>query len=222
MHARLLGCSLFLLALLALPTGCGGAQDREPTAPPAQPCSAVPLQPFVVDAEPDTIERLELAMKEGLAAVSYDCNGLRVLEGCAVPGSYRLVAIAPKQVVVAATTEAEAEAKLPGWGANRSARLLPGGSLEVTFVTAGLLVSQVNRVTGRNLLGACNGATHVVRGAAVGAFEASSQNTVGAPNRVRQNKEGEPSTCPRATGPATLPRPQCRGVVQLDLVPITL
>lgn len=218
--------------LLALPAGCGGgAQDREPRGPnetvavgalprpdpPPQGCSTVPLKPFIVDVEPATRGQIEKTMHGDLAVVSYDCNGLRALENCTVAGSYRFVGTEPKRVVLGVKTEAELEAKLPGWRTNRSERLEPGGTLELTLITAGQLVAPTNRVGVKELNGICDGATHVVRGASVGAFAATWQRTPR--GRVTQTTDGDLSTCPSAKETRT--PPQCSGLVQLDLVPIT-
>lgn len=193
-------------------------------------------EPLVVDWKPEQRGDLEIAMKEGVAVVGYSCEGIKLLKECHIEGNYGYMGMTRKEQVVRLNNSDEVRANLPLSGVKLSAELKRGSSLDVAMVMVGKQKTTWSEPTKTDLKGKCDGATHFVRGATVGAFVMET-NTSGeakaaaaffgaetagasASKRQVQNKDGDLGACKSATSSATNAPDQCGAPVRLLLVPI--
>ncbi|NJK33062.1 MAG: hypothetical protein HC927_11995, partial [Deltaproteobacteria bacterium] len=174
-----------LLALSLLPfsiAGCkaGAVGDvLEPDKPTAADAVGDELtcsedqslaEPLIVDWGSDDRTDLEVAMGSGLVIASYDCNSFRVLESCRVAGGYAFKGVGRKEDVIQIVGRDELHANLPLGAAKFEAGLDRSSAIDIALVTVGKHLSQVASVSRVQLEGDCEGATHFVRSAIVGAF----------------------------------------------------
>jgi hypothetical protein len=176
--------SLFLLASGCVPGGAAQAiRPTETTAATAlnEPGSGAACKevgregkPLIVDWKPEQRGDLEVAMSQGLAVVKYDCTTLKLLDNCHVDGSYGFKGIVLKQQVVRLSDADEVKVNLPLSGVALAASLEGavgrGASLDLATALVGNRVSTRTSVSRAELTGVCDGATHFVRGANIGAF----------------------------------------------------
>ena len=136
--------------------------------------------PLVVDMNPDTRADIEIAMRKGLAVVHYDCKSLRVLPHCILGGDYIYTPVTQKRHTVKLETAAELKANLPlatkYLSMSLNAELRRGSSIDVELDIVGKEQSLAQGVAASDLDGVCEGATHVVRGATIGAFVIKSKS----------------------------------------------
>ena len=110
-------------------------------------CLSVPdrVAPLVVDLAPEARGDLEVALKQGVAVVSYDCKHLRLLSDCQVSGSYGYFGMTTKERVVQLQSDEELRANLPLTGtalaSQLGAELERGARLDVALVMVGKLAS---------------------------------------------------------------------------------
>ncbi len=113
-------------------------------------------------------------MKDGIAVVQYGCDSIRLLSDCHVDGQYGFVGVTRKEQVIELKNGDEIRANLPKTGALLGMKLEGdlerGASLDVALVMVGKERTRRNHATRADLVGDCNGATHFVRGAMIGAF----------------------------------------------------
>ncbi|MBW2527840.1 MAG: sel1 repeat family protein, partial [Deltaproteobacteria bacterium] len=195
---------------------------------------------LIVDWEPETRGDLEVAMKQGVAVVSYRDDSVRLLDACSLEGEYGFIGISRKERIVRLVDADEVKANLPFGGAALAAELggemKRGATLEVGLVMVGKRMTTMQRAFDAQLQGECDGATHFVRGAMVGAFvmatgtEAKVRTTaelfgVGAAagsesaKQVR-TREGELAECKDADPDDSAPPKQCGAPLRIDLAPI--
>lgn len=189
-------------------------------------------EPLVVDWKPEQRGDLEIAMKEGVAVVAYSCEGIKLLKECHLEGNYGYMGMTRKEQVVRLNNSDEVRANLPLSGVKLSAEMKRGSSLDVAMVMVGKQKTTWTEPTKADLKGTCDGATHFVRGATVGAFVMET-NTSGeakaaaaffgaetggasASKRQVQNKEGDLGACKGATSNANSAPDQCGAPVRLD------
>ncbi len=239
---------LVVLTTLACAPG-GAAEALRPEAPTASEalgesgpddveCRDVTrgAEPLVVDWKPDKRGDLEVAMKEGIAVVSYGCDGIRLLDGCHIDGEYGFIGMTRKEQVVRLDSADEVHANLPLTGASIGGEMKRGVSLDIATVIVGKRRSAWDSPTRDDLAGSCDGATHYVRGATVGAFAlssasdakvravaeifAASAGTASSSSKSMSNREGDIADCKNATPDSKIPPPQCGAPVRLALMPI--
>ena len=167
-------------SVVACAAGGPGAAMRpnDPTAGDAlgESCSAVAPygQPLVVDWKPHERANLEEAMASGVAVVAYDCNSLRLLGDCHVEGSYGTLGVSRKEEVVELESADEIKANLPTFGvklaADFRAEIQRGSAINLAMILIGKRRTTVSSAGRGQLRGTCDGATHFVRGAFMGAF----------------------------------------------------
>ena len=194
-------------------------------------------EPLVVDWKPDQRGDLEIAMKEGVAVVAYSCEGIKLLKECHLEGNYGYMGMTRKEQVVRLNNSDEVRANLPLSGVKLSAELKRGSSLDVAMVMVGKQKTTWTEPTKGDLKGKCDGATHFVRGATVGAFVMET-NTSGeakaaaeffgaetggasASKRQVQNKDGDLGACKASTSNAANAPDQCGAPVRLLISPIS-
>jgi len=231
--------------LLLAACGPGGAAQ---TVRPADPTAAGALkegtchdvsgggEPLVVDWKPEQRGDLEIAMREGIAVVSYSCEGINLLKDCRIDGNYGYLGMTRKEQVVRLADSDEVRANLPLSGAKLGAEMKRGASLDVAMVMVGKQKTTWQTPSREDLKGSCDGATHFVRGATVGAFvlETSTSGeakaaaaffgaeTAGASSSKRQvqNKDGDLGACKSASPKSPGAPDQCGAPIRLLLSPI--
>jgi uncharacterized protein len=235
-------------------TGCGGAGSVAQAVRPDAPTGSQALgekppecrdvsrgsKPLVVDWKPEQRGDLEVAMSEGLAVVSYDCQRMELLTDCHIEGSYGFKGVVFKQQVIRLADADEIKTNLPLSGAaivaTLDAELERGATLDLATALVGNLTSTRVAVGRADLAGQCQGATHFVRGANVGAFVmqagnranvATSASLFGAgvaagsnSSRLSRVEDGRIDACqaPEQT-PGAAPR-NCSALIRVHLVPI--
>lgn len=144
------------------------------------PCvaSAEDPKPLVVDLLPEQRGDIEVAMREGIPVVAFDCTSIRVLSGCRAEGSYGFVGFSPKEEVIRLENKDDLRANLPFSSGLLGAKLEGSLGRESTLDVALMMIGK--RMSARRVLpreglhedkpGACAEATHFVRGATIGAF----------------------------------------------------
>ncbi len=202
-------------------------------------CKPAPGEPLVVDLRSSERSDFEVAMQDGVAVVSYNCKELKLLKSCSVKGAtYVFNGVSRKEDVVQMQSKDEVEANIPISGAKLSADLKAGSTLELALITVGKKRTPLKKVHSADLDGDCDGATHVIRGAYVGAF-AMGTGTSGqasavaemfgvggggssASTRKATAKDGDLMACRKAEPSASAPPPECQAITRLDLIPIRL
>lgn len=240
MWGRLLG--LALVAAAGALAACGGG-DAKPAAAPGPPprpmaCFRVGAyaEPFVEGWRDESARAdVEAAMKtpSGIAVVSYDCHGLRVLKGCKLRGSYAFGGIARDEGSFQITDPDEVAPNLPLSGPALAKEIKPGRQIDVAYFAIGEKITPRSSATRADLQGDCAGATHFVRAAQFGALA----TTIGpTPDHVRNTAEiftgstgvtsedeylggSAEDPCRGSTSDATSPPPRC-AIVRLELVGI--
>jgi hypothetical protein len=193
-------------------------------------------EPLVVDWRPDQRGDLELAMREGVAVVAYDCEGLRLLADCRIEGSYGFLGMTRKEQVVRLQNAGEIRANLPVSKGAIGGEATRADSLDVAMIMIGKRRTTWHEPTTADLRGQCAGATHWVRGATVGAFvvemsaaakvrTAAEMFEIGASagsesQKQARSQDGDPAECAASTPEASAPPAQCGAPIRLALAPI--
>jgi hypothetical protein len=197
-------------------------------------------EPLLVDVRPEFRGDVEVAMRQGVAVVRYDCGGLRLLKDCSVEGSYGYLPTVTKRQAVQLANADEIRANLPvqgaGIAAELAAELRRGASLDVALVMVGKRSTTRTRVLREDLAGSCKGATHFVHRATVGAFAmnvgtraqvrsvaqvfAAGVRAESSTRKTIRNQDGDPDTCDDATTNDATPPDQCSALLRLELVAI--
>lgn len=192
--------------------------------------------PLVVQWSPTERAQFEGLAQRGLIVARYTGCELQVLTQCQGPGGYRYAPVTPKQEVEEIKGADELYAKMPIGAAHLEGTLRQSGELVIDSTIVGRLSAEKIDARERDLAGRCLGATHVVSGLTVGAFELSSgsRGSVGGSIDVMQfgsgridsktthnvlSHDGDAASCASATvdGP---PPPGCRALLRIDLAPL--
>lgn len=242
-----------LCSLTALSSGCGpGAaaeaiRPNDPTAASAlgeqAECHEVGKtgEPLVVDWKPEQRGDLEEAMREGVAVVNYSCQGIKLLKECDLKGLkdakepenlFRFMGMTRREQVVQLQNADELKANLPFSGGAVGGELARGSSLDIAMVSVGK-TKTTKTPTMADLEGECEGATHYVRGATVGAFAVDTGTSAkvraaveifgasaGGGSESKKSvgtKEGDLSDCAKASPSSKEPPPQCGAPIRLVL-----
>ncbi len=243
---------LATLAALVLASGCGtknvGSKlaPKDPSATEALgetiACTSTNTvaEPYVVDLRGADRSHLEAVMTEGIAIVRYDCEGLQVLRGCTVrgaPNPYTFVGVSMKEDQVQIDTLDQLKANLPASAVKLEAELTSGAAIDIGLVMVGRKSIRGDMVAKADLDGpGCEGATHFVRSAIVGAFavEKGTQGKARAAaeifgagaaagseaNRRVANRDGKREDCNNAHPGDPTPPEQCRAAITIELYPI--
>lgn len=240
-HAIHAGAALSALSLTACPRP---PLDPEPPSAAATRGSESALviegtgNPLVVDWQPEHRADLEVAMREGVAVVSYDSKGLRLLKDCRINGTYGFIGVSTKEQVIALESADEVKANLPGSGlsivAQVGADLGKGSEIAIAIAMVGKRKTTWAKASRTDLAGNCEGATHFVRGATVGAFALQSAargrarvaaeifgagvSTSHRRQKQIQSSDGTLEACRQAAPDASAPPPQCGALLRLELI----
>lgn len=245
--------ALAAAALCALAVACGtknlGSKiaPKQPSATEALGSSVactdtkVIVEPYVVDLRGADRSHLEATMSEGIAVVRYDCNGLEVLKGCSIKGAtadpYTFVGVSLKEDQVQIDTIDQLKANLPASAVKLEGELTSGASIDIGLLMIGRKSVPNDVIVRDDLSGpGCEGATHFVRSAIVGAF-AVEKGTQGKArvaaeifkagasagseaNQHVANRDGKPDDCQVAKPGDKAPPDQCRAAITIELYPI--
>lgn len=209
----------------------------------AASCSAVSREgkPLVVDWKPEQRMDLEVAMQAGVAVVAYDCKRLELLSDCHADGSYGFKGVVLKQQVIRLADSDEIRLNLPLSGASLAAKisgeLERGATLDLATALVGNQTSTRMTVTRADLKGRCDGATHFVRGANVGAFVMETGEKANAKaaadifmasaaagsgsSKLARQEDGRLDACQKGTAEGDKPPQNCGAIVRLHLVGIS-
>ncbi len=218
---------LVLGAAACTPGSLAGSVTKSPTLDGSALCKAGRMNPspLVVEWSGSARAQFEALAKNGLIVARYTGCELQVLTQCRGPGGYRYTGITPKNELEQITGEDELHAKIPLGAAQLKADLKQSGQLTVDSTVVGRFAAESLDVRESALVGRCLGATHVVSGLTVGAFELSSGSSgaVSADGSVLQfgggggskherkvlSHDGDARACiaPRPAAPAPAPPP---------------
>jgi hypothetical protein len=214
------------------PTVSGGAKDTATGEISCEPDRNYDV--LAVDWEPEQRGDLEVAMKQGVVAVSYGCGRFEVLD-CAAEGGYGFIGMSRKEKVVKMKDADEVKANLPlsaiKWLSDLGGELARGTSLDAAMVMIGVRKSN-RRALGRDELdGDCERATHYVSSATLGAFVLATGSAAkmaaaasffgkgasagSSSDEQVHNKEGSIEACDGATPEAAKPPAQCGAPLRL-------
>jgi uncharacterized protein len=199
------------------------------------------LEPMIVDWQPEERGDLEISMRDGLVVVAYDDSGFRLLKDCHVDGTYDFMGMTRRERVVRLESADDVRANLPLGGAGIAAKLGAemerGATLDIAMVMIGKLRTTWRRVSPKDLEGQCAGASHVVRGATVGAFAVGKGSKTqsraaaeifgfGTSGGARQSDsmrfvDGVVSDCQNADPDSPKAPKQCGALIRVELLPIS-
>lgn len=192
-------------------------------------------KPLIVDLDQDTRATLEAAMKKGVVVVAYDCASLRVLPSCRLAeGSYEYAGVSRKEEVIQMKSEDDVHGTLPISAVKVSAEVKSGRAIDLALVRVGMTSTSLGSVSRSELKGGCDGATHFVQSATLGAYSMATGSVgkvgavaemfnVGASSeseRKAMNKDGLLEDCKKSDPDAAAPPTECRAPLQIDLQPI--
>ena len=193
-------------------------------------------EPWLVEWDPPAKARFQSASADGVLLVKYQGCSLGVLYGCEVKGSYRFLETTRSLQTEHIGNEAELFAKLPIGALNLAGEFKKGEKWSLDYVVVGTRTASVRDVRREALSGRCAGATHLVKGMAVGAYqlsagahrkvgaEASLKGVGGAGGKVgsearRLRQDGQYDKCVKP-GTAAGDR-GCQAIVKLYLQPVS-
>ncbi len=240
---------LALAPLAALLASCGGhagdmvrpkdfvARDAVGAAAPS--CEGAPrlARPLIVDLDADARVDLEAAMKKGIVVVAYDCKSLRVLPACKFEAAgYEYAGVSRKEQVVQMKDQDELSVNLPLASHKFGGAVQAGRSLDLALVLVGRRSTTVGKVAREELAGGCEGATHFVQTASVGAFSMATGSSgkamavaelfkVGASassesSRQAASRDGSLEACRSSDPDAATPPAECRTPIRIGLMPV--
>lgn len=194
-------------------------------------------KPLIVDLDADARVDLEAAMKKGLVIVSYDCSNLRVLSSCKLPdATYEYAGTSRKEQVVQIKNADDLSVNLPLSSAKLSGELTSGRTIDLALVLVGRRSTTVAKVDRDDLQGGCDGATHYLQNATLGAFsmqtgsvgkvaavaEMFGRGGAAASNSERKamTSDGSLDDCRTSNPDAESPPTECRAPIRVELLPI--
>ncbi|NOU29594.1 MAG: sel1 repeat family protein [Polyangiaceae bacterium] len=236
--------------LLAATSACGGAageaiRPKDFTASgvtamnSAPACSGDPrlAKPLIVDLDADARLDLEASMDKQLVVVAYDCNQLRVLPACSAGRSkYEYAGVSRKEQVVQMKSQDDLSVNLPLSAGKLGSDLTSGKAIDLALVMVGRRSTTLARVEQDDLVGNCEGATHYLQSAYLGAFSMATGSVgkvavvadlfkVGASaksasDRKSANSDGSLEACHTSSPRAADPPDECRTPLRVELQPI--
>jgi hypothetical protein len=251
---RLLACSL--LALAACPAGKAAqtVQPNQPTVGDADPSmksggggggvdackTADRADLMVVDWTPEMRGDIEVAMKEGLALVSYDCKSVKLVPACSLAGEYGYIGTTRREKKIEMNSKDEVAANLPvgglSWLSDVGGKFGRESMLAAQLIMVGKRSSAKKRADKAELTGGCDGATHFVRAATVGAFVVATgtRAEIGGSAKIMGKgasassesstkvaaQDGDLDACMKSSTDGKAPPDQCGAVVRVELEPI--
>lgn len=240
---------VFALSLV-LVASCGqgkvgdGVRPKDITAQaalgaPAPVCTGEPklAKPYVFDLDESIRVDLEAGMSKGVVVVSYDCSSLRVLSNCRLAdGRYEYAGVQPKDKVVQVTNQDDLTATIPFSSGKLGGEVKSGRSIDLALVLVGLKSTAVYKIKRDELTGDCEGATHFIQSAEVGAFAMATGSagrvaaaaelfSIGASgssesSRNVKSRDGSIDSCKKSDPDAPKPPSDCRAPLTVQLKPL--
>lgn len=196
-------------------------------------------EPFAVDWSDTNRAALESSMQRGVAVVKYSCEGVEVLKGCSLAGDYAYRGMSKKTKLVQMK---DMGAVAANFGPTTlpvavQAELKQGKGLDLAYVMVGAESTTVQTVSRDMLKGRCDGATHFVYEANLGAFaldtSASGEGKVAAQvlgqgglkteassSKSTRTTDGDVAACEKATDEGKAKTEGCKAVVRVTLFAI--
>jgi hypothetical protein len=234
-----MGFSRLLLALPFVLFGCGPGH-KPPQPPKFDPegqttCKIRTSQskPLIVEWPSAERVQLEARARRGLVVVRYNGCEMELLTRCQAPGAYEYSAVTPKRDSILIRNEDDLYAQMPMGAVKLEGKLAQMGQLDVQMTMVGTYIADRERVDASELSGSCTGATHVVAGLTVGAFQFSAGSEseagggadvagFGAGGRSKAKKEtlatdGDTSACSKSTRSDQAPPENCSALLRLEV-----
>ena len=248
MHARFALCLALAAALAGCPSGKAaqvvqpeppkvGTADPSMKPPSIEACKTPERHDLmVVDWTPELRGDLEVAMKEGIALVSYDCRAFKLAGSCSLEGSYGYIGTTRREKRIEMSSSDEVAANLPvgglSWLSDLGGKLGRESALAAQLVMVGKRSSARKQASADELQGRCDGATHFVRAATVGAFVVASGSkaelaasakllgkgaSAGSKSGTKiQAQDGDLDSCTTSKPDDKTPPAQCGAVVRIE------
>ena len=184
---------------------------------------------LVADWPSDRRGDLEIALRSNIVVVSATCGSTRVLPNCSVDGTYAFLGTTEREDLISLQSMEEVQVNLPlsapALTRPGGADFSHGGSVDVALVGIGRRTTARASVLRGDLKGECDGATHYVRAATVGAFAvaagAKGQTKTAADVFAHAGaKDGLLEACRTATPDAESAVAQCGAPIRLELAAI--
>ena len=169
----------------------------------------------------------------GLVAVRAAGCEIEVLRQCVVPGTYAYRRLTRKNDQVLITSVDDLYAQMPIGAVRLESKLARSGKLDVRMSLVGMLEAPVGGIKADELSGDCAGATHVIVGAQLGAFQffAGGSGEMGAglavgaaglggrseASRELLSADGDPERCDGSIPADARPPEGCGAVIRIEL-----
>lgn len=234
---RSLTAGLLLGALPGcFPTATPSATPLDPERKPVTASAA--RRPFIVNWAPTDRTALETRAQQGPLVMAARGDVLELLPRCRVAGGYEYFGASHASQSLAITTAADLGIKFPFAGpVNLGATLEKYGQLVVEYHTVGEYRGDFDVVSAAELSGDCSGASHVVAGLSVGAFEffagdkiggrvdASVPGMAGGGGGAERSYEhldrgGDKAACEHASKKDLEPAERCDTIIAIELLRI--
>lgn len=208
----------------------------------APPCDELgdELVPYVVDWQSSDRGKLEILMRKGVPVVSYTCQGLKLLRNCYAEGDFDFNAMQLKKDVIQFNNTDEIKTAFPFSGIKMAgklkAELSRGTNLNLARALRGEESTSLWEVNRSMLRGRCDGATHFVQGAYVGAFALKTGSTAkvsgaaelfsaeggykSTSKKFKSIQDGDLKKCEAGRISDKNPPAGCGAVIQLNLIAI--
>lgn len=195
------------------------------------------ISPLIIDWPSTLRGDLETVMaEEQVVVVSFSCDKVKVLQDCRVAGRYGYRGISVKQESTLIEGADNIHASFGGTHGGASADYAADAKLDLAMMLVGKKsTTRISLHTGE-LEGECEGATHYVRRADVGAFAMTTGTSIKAgaavevfgqglsgsssAKDVRNKTDGDPKQCKGADAGAESAPSQCGALIRVSLTPI--
>lgn len=239
------GCAgAALVSLFTLSCGPSVPAPSGAPSPPPLPvgpqtkCGVTKSQekPLIVEWPSAARGDLETQARGGLVVVRYRGCEMDVLPRCRAPGAYVYAPFTPKVDRVIIRDQDELWASIPIGAARFEGTLRQAGQLNVAMTLVGKMTSDRGVLRAAELSGDCEGATHVIVGITVGAFEffAGADQGAGAGAqlfgagggaktaalRETLTKDGLTASCAAAKLTDPTPPEGCGALLRLEVLPL--
>jgi hypothetical protein len=190
-------------------------------------------EPLIVEWPDAARGKLESQVRKSVVAVRYIGCEMQVLGQCTAPGKYGYTSLNPKKSRVKISNADELYASIPAYAVKFEGTLARAGELNVEMTIVGRYEADHTGVRVEDLQGDCDGATHVVTGLSVGAFEffAGADARAGAgvkagdvgvegkstSSRETLNQDGKEEDCRKAAAADTIPPYGCGALLGLEV-----
>jgi hypothetical protein len=194
------------------------------------------VRPLIVEWPATDRASLEGRLRrDQVIVVRYEACAIEVMRDCAAPATrYDYIGITRKNDRISIRTSDELFVNMPLTAVKLEAKLAKAGELNVAMALVGNYEAQRSRFDLSELQGRCDGATHVIAAAQVGAFEfytgagaeigttVEVESVAGAGGRSTAsrevlNEDGDAQACEASSPSDEGPPPECGALLRLEL-----